>query len=166
MLFSEHQNHAFEYVQTADLSQFSGILVVSGDGLIYEVINGLMNRPDWSTVIKIPVGQLPGGSANGLACTISYLTNEYYKDLGTPEFSALMAFYFTKSVPSPMKLMRIQLESGKILHSFLNVEWGLAGDVDLESERYRFLASQRFLVGTLARLISKPRTTFTSLPVA
>jgi diacylglycerol kinase family enzyme len=32
--------HAKEYVrETSDLSQFDGIVVVGGDGLLYEVIN-------------------------------------------------------------------------------------------------------------------------------
>ena len=30
--------------------------MVSGDGLVHEIINGLMQRSDWSTAIHTPIG--------------------------------------------------------------------------------------------------------------
>ena len=49
----------------------SGIVLVSGDGLPHEAINALFNRPDWNVVSQIPIGVLPGGSANAFAKNIS-----------------------------------------------------------------------------------------------
>ena len=37
-----------------------------------QVINGLMQRVDWTSAIKKPVGCLPGGSGNALSCSINY----------------------------------------------------------------------------------------------
>jgi len=37
-----------------------------------QVVNGLMDRPDWKDAIKFPIGCLPGGSGNALSCAISY----------------------------------------------------------------------------------------------
>jgi hypothetical protein len=37
-----------------------------------QVINGLMNRDDWQDAIKTPIGCIPGGSGNALACSINY----------------------------------------------------------------------------------------------
>lgn len=37
------------------------IVTVSGDGLLWEVINGLMQRKDSLAAIKIPVGIIPAG---------------------------------------------------------------------------------------------------------
>ena len=31
--------------------------MVSGDGLVHEVYQGLMSRPDWQTAVKIAVGE-------------------------------------------------------------------------------------------------------------
>ena len=42
-----HAGHASSVVAAADLSLYSGIVVVSGDGLVSEVTNGLMSRADW-----------------------------------------------------------------------------------------------------------------------
>ena len=35
--FLEHQNHAFDLIQELDLSQYNGIVIASGDGLLHEV---------------------------------------------------------------------------------------------------------------------------------
>ena len=154
VVLTENPNFAKEYVKTNDLSEYKGIIVVSGDGLVFEVINGLLERPDWNKAIKIPIGQIPGGSANGLACSIAYLANEDYKD-SIKQFSNSLAFHYSKSESKPIDLIRIQLQNGRILHSFLNIEFGMPADIDLESERFRIMGSQRFLVGLLNRLISK-----------
>ena len=136
------------------LDEYRGIIVVSGDGLVYEVINGLMNRPDWREAIKTPVGQIPGGSANALACCTAHLTNEAFKNMSLGRFAASMAFYYSKSKPAPLDLVTIQLSNKRLIHSFLNVEWAIVADVDLESEKYRFLGNSRFLVGALKRILS------------
>ena len=39
------------------------------------------------------------------------------------------------------------------IFSFLSVTWGIISDVDIESEKYRFLGETRFLIGTLVRLV-------------
>jgi len=37
-----------------------------------QVVNGLMERSDWHEAIKMPIGVLPGGSANALASSIAH----------------------------------------------------------------------------------------------
>lgn len=56
----EKQNFAREYIKTLNLEDYSGILVISGDGLAHEVFNGLMEREDWRKAIKTPIGHIPG----------------------------------------------------------------------------------------------------------
>ena len=41
------------------------IVVVSGDGLLTEVLNSMMRRPDAAVVVKLPIGIIPAGSGNG-----------------------------------------------------------------------------------------------------
>lgn len=46
---------------------FDGIVTVSGDGLLHEVVNGLMLRKDWMEIReKVTIGGIPGGTGNGL----------------------------------------------------------------------------------------------------
>lgn len=42
-----------------DLSEIDGIVTVAGDGLLFEVINGLLKRQDWKNIMKIPLGVIP-----------------------------------------------------------------------------------------------------------
>lgn len=74
LFVSSKSGAAREYVvKTSDLTRhFDGIVIVSGDGLIFEVFNGLMSRDDWDQAIKIPIGVVPGGSGNGLSFSINY----------------------------------------------------------------------------------------------
>ena len=39
------------------------------------------------------------------------------------------------------------------IYSFLSITWGIVSDVDIESEKYRFMGETRFLIGTLIRLV-------------
>ena len=148
-----------------NLAEYRGIIVVSGDGLVHEVINGLMARDDWQTAIKTPLGHIPAGSANGLASTIAYLNNEIFQNISLEYFASTMAFNLNKYTAKPLDLVAIQLENGTLLHSFLNVEWAIIADVDLESEKYRYLGALRFLVGALSRILSKTKRMFNSTVV-
>ncbi|KAB0398439.1 hypothetical protein E2I00_014827, partial [Balaenoptera physalus] len=71
LIQTERHNHARELVQGLSLSEWDGIVTVSGDGLLYEVLNGLLERPDWEEAVKTPVGILPCGSGNALAGAVN-----------------------------------------------------------------------------------------------
>ena len=59
-------NHASEIIRDYNLEGIQGIIIVSGDGMLYEVVNGLLNRKDWNKVRNIPLGVIPGGGkSNG-----------------------------------------------------------------------------------------------------
>lgn len=70
-------------------------------------------------------------------------------------FAANSTFNLCKSIPVPMDLCICELSDKSIIHSFLAFEWAIVADVDLESEKYRFLGALRFVVGALKRIISK-----------
>lgn len=54
-----------------NLKEWEGIVTVSGDGLLYEVLNGLFDRPDWEDAVRMPIGVLPCGSGNALAGAVN-----------------------------------------------------------------------------------------------
>ena len=53
--------------------------LVSGDGLLHEVYNGIFEREDWRVTCKIPIGIIPAGSGNGLAYSIAWQNMESFK---------------------------------------------------------------------------------------
>lgn len=103
----------------------------------------------------MPIAQIPGGSANALACCACYLAKESFRNLSLENFATSMTFSLVKSEAVPLDLMRIQLCDGSVVGSFLSLEWAFIADLDLESERYRFMGDMRFTVGALPRILSK-----------
>ncbi|XP_057690019.1 sphingosine kinase 2 isoform X2 [Corythoichthys intestinalis] len=85
LIQTERQNHARELIREISLPEWDGVIIISGDGLLHEVINGLMERPDWEQAIKTPVGILPCGSGNALAGSINHHAG--YRGLGSARFT-------------------------------------------------------------------------------
>ena len=51
--------------------EYDAVVTVSGDGLIHEVVNGIMRRSDaFDFLKKVTIGCIPGGTANGLVKSI------------------------------------------------------------------------------------------------
>jgi sphingosine kinase len=139
LIITERRNHAYDHVAALDLSNLDFISTISGDGLIYEVINGLSSRPDGEVALKsIAVCPLPGGSSNGLVKSITYASHDDYSLINA-------AFIALKGKPSPLDLSLVQTPSSKQL-SFLMLGWALISDVDILSEFLRPLGELRMYV--------------------
>uniref|UniRef100_A0A3Q2T9Z7 sphingosine kinase n=1 Tax=Fundulus heteroclitus TaxID=8078 RepID=A0A3Q2T9Z7_FUNHE len=152
LIITERQNHARERVRDAELSQWDALVIMSGDGLLHEVINGLLERPDWEEAIRTPLGILPSGSGNALAASVHYYSG--VPQVTSEELLVSCGFLLCKGLVSHMDLVSLHLSSGDRLFSFLSLAWGFVADVDVESEKYRHAGAARFTVGTLVRLAS------------
>lgn len=164
LIITDRQNAARDYVNTAeDLNKWHGIVVVAGDGLVYEVVNGLMERSDGLQAIKTPIGVVPCGSGNGLAKSISHALRE---PLATNPF-LLSTFNAIKTKVVPMDLIRLQTSNSTIF-SFLSVGWGIIADIDIESERLRSLGKTRFTLWAFHRIANlktyKGRLSYLPIP--
>ncbi|XP_061472283.1 sphingosine kinase 1 isoform X2 [Rhineura floridana] len=150
IFITEKRKHAWDLVREANMSRWDALVVMAGDGLLYEVINGLMERPDWESVIQKPLCILPGGSGNALAASL----NHYYSKGQFIKEELLMncTYFLCKGLHAPMDLVSLHTASGKRLFSFLSFGWGFVSDVDIASERYRKLGGARFTVGTFQLL--------------
>ncbi|NWH68863.1 SPHK1 kinase, partial [Geococcyx californianus] len=144
---TERPHHAHEKVQDEDLSQWDTLVVMSGDGLLYEVVNGLMERPDWADAMKKPLCILPGGSGNALAASVNYYAGN--DNVAKRKLLTNCTFILCKGLHTQMDLVSLSTASGKRVFSFLGFGWGFISDVDIDSEKYRCLGNARFTVGTL-----------------
>ncbi|XP_055050988.2 sphingosine kinase 1 [Misgurnus anguillicaudatus] len=152
LVITERQNHARDLVRNADLTQWDALVILSGDGLLFEVVNGLMDRPDWEKAIQTPVGILPGGSGNALAASVHHYTQK--PQVWGEDLLISCGFVLCKGPISKLDLISIHLSSGVRLFSFLSIAWGFIADIDIESEQFRQIGSLRFFVGTMVRLAS------------
>ncbi|KAL1129400.1 hypothetical protein AAG570_013927 [Ranatra chinensis] len=143
-------NDARNVMRTQNLWQYTGgIVVVGGDGILFEAINGLMERPDWQPLLEnLRFGIIPCGSGNGLAKSISYASCEPHDN--SPVL--ISTLNIVRGLSSPMDLVRVETKN-LVLFSFLSIGWGLLADIDIESERLRSIGSQRFTIWSIARLI-------------
>nr|XP_021144341.1 sphingosine kinase 1 [Columba livia] len=147
VFITERAHHAQEKVRDEDLSQWDTLVIMSGDGLLHEVVNGLMERPDWADAMKKPLCILPGGSGNALAASINYYAGNDH--VAKKKLLTNCTFILCKGLHTQMDLVSLSMASGKRLFSFLSFGWGFISDVDIDSEKYRRLGNARFTLGTL-----------------
>lgn len=141
LIETTHPGHGFESIQTMDLAEIDGLVVIGGDGTLHEVINGLMNRADWETAIQTPLGVIPAGSGNGLCKTLLERAGEPYDPISA-------AFLIAKGRKQAFDLVEM-VQNGDRYYSFLSLEWAIASDVDIGSEHLRYLGSLRHTIQAL-----------------
>eukprot|EP00039_Didymoeca_costata_P027604 m.18786 g.18786 ORF g.18786 m.18786 type:complete len:567 (-) comp6400_c0_seq1:150-1850(-) len=140
-----HAGHALEHVRDMEsLDAYDAIVTVSGDGLLHECLNGVMQRKDWQECVKkIPFGIIPAGSGNAMAKTID-----------VPEPIAA-THNLIKGIPRGLDILSIRQQGLKQpLYAHLLFCWGLIADVDIESEKYRWAGEARFTFSGLGRIMS------------
>ncbi|XP_038065248.1 sphingosine kinase 1-like [Patiria miniata] len=152
LVVTNKQFQATEMAKTLDPNEWQGIVVVAGDGLVYEVLNGMMMHQDPSSVLKIPIGIIPAGSGNALFAAVMSKTGEQLAKL--PPLHA--AFLLCKGGHHPIDLVSITTPIRHI-HSFLALTWGIIADIDIESERFRWMGKPRFTIGTIIRVLNLRR---------
>ncbi|KAL9456159.1 hypothetical protein AB3S75_005392 [Citrus x aurantiifolia] len=139
------QLHAKEIVKGLDLSKYDGIVCVSGDGILVEVVNGLLEREDWNDAIKVPLGVVPAGTGNGMIKSLLDLVGEPCK-----ASNAILAV-----IRGHKRLLDVAtiLQGKTRFHSVLMLAWGLVADIDIESEKYRWMGSARIDFYALQRIL-------------
>jgi hypothetical protein len=127
--------------RSVDLSKYDAMTTISGDGLFWELVNGLLMRPDWQEAVKVPVSVMPGGSGNALAFAAGM------GDLETAAFSVV------RGRATPLDIATVRQAKHRFM-SFIVIAWGIVADVDFESERFRWMGGARFSVSAVQRIAS------------
>jgi len=147
-----HASHARELMATLPIDDYHAICTVSGDGLVYEVINGLLSRDDGREAVqKLPLSPAPGGTGNGLFASICHKAGEPIDIIGA-------AFLLVKGKPTPLDLWEYvrpataEVAEHRLGWSMLSLSWGIISDVDLESEVLRWAGPLRLTLYALWRI--------------
>lgn len=161
VLLTERANHAREVIAAEpDIARrWRGVIIVSGDGVIHEVMNGIFDRPDWKQVFQsVPLGVVPGGSGNGLSRSLIHAQNEPFDGKGA--VSSVMNVARGKIIP--LDLFHMDTSGTDVVDGpvnelphrigFLHISWGIIADVDIESEKIRGLGALRFTIYGLLRI--------------
>ncbi len=65
-----HRMHGVEIARDLDVQHFDAVGVVSGDGLLHEMLNGFAMRPDASKALALPLAPIPAGSGNAMSINL------------------------------------------------------------------------------------------------
>nr|BAK06536.1 predicted protein [Hordeum vulgare subsp. vulgare] len=146
---TRYRGHAREVASSLDLARYDGIVCVSGDGVLVELVNGILQRSDWEEAIKMPIGVVPAGTGNGMAKSLLHAASE------TCSVSDAV-FAIIKGHKQALDVCTI-VQGEKTVFSVLSTTWGSVADVDIESEKYRWMGSARFDFYALVRIINLRR---------
>ncbi|OVA13886.1 Diacylglycerol kinase [Macleaya cordata] len=142
---TQYRLHAKEISHSLDLTKYDGIVCVSGDGILVEVVNGLLQREDWASAIKMPLGIVSAGTGNGM---IKSLLDSV--DDPCSVSNAMLAII--RGHKRPLDVATV-LQGETRFFSVLMLAWGLVADIDIESEKYRWMGSSRLEFYGILRVI-------------
>ncbi|KAJ6502527.1 ATP-NAD kinase-like domain-containing protein [Mycena sanguinolenta] len=140
---TERAGHAYEISKTMSLD-YDAIVIVSGDGLIHEVMNGLAHHEQPVNAFKIPIAPVPTGTGNGLSLNILGLADGF--DV------CAAALNIVKGLPMKVDVFSFT-QNGKRTISFMSQALGLAADVDIGTDHLRWMGEARFTYGFLRGLV-------------
>ncbi|CAN7031913.1 hypothetical protein BRARA_H01062 [Brassica rapa] len=143
---TKYQLHAKEMVRSMDVSKYDGIVCVSGDGVLVEVVNGLLQRSDWQTVFKLPIGVIPAGTGNGMIKSL-------LDAVGLQCCANSATISIIRGHTRSLDVATISQGNTKFF-SVLMLAWGLVADIDIESEKFRWMGSARMDFYAIQRIIS------------
>jgi len=150
---TKYSGHAKELMKTLPLEEYCGIGVISGDGLVSEVTNGLASRiqsSDSSKVFellhKFPIAIIPAGSSNGMSSSFGA------KDIFTAVKNTI------EGAVRSVDINEITLKDNTKIWDCMHVSWGSVGDHDtLQENKFRWMDTNiRNLLAPLCTIIVKP----------
>ncbi|KAG2208311.1 hypothetical protein INT47_006167 [Mucor saturninus] len=146
---TEHQSHALEIARDLDIDAYDAIVTVSGDGIIHEVINGFIQRPDAREAMrKVPLGIIPAGTSNSFS--ISMLGEKQGFD---PIYTTLQVI---KGRSLAIDLCSINYGDERFF-SFLSHSFGISAYADLGTEHMRWMGDTRTVVGLLGEIFKNKK---------
>ncbi|XP_039029516.1 sphingoid long-chain bases kinase 1-like [Hibiscus syriacus] len=141
--------HAKKLASTVDISTCpDGIICIGGDGIVNEVLNGLLCRDNKKEGISIPIGIIPAGSDNSLVWTV----------LGVRD-PVSAAISIVKGGLTAIDVFAVEWIRTGVIHFGMTVSYyGFVSDVLELSEKYqkRFGPLRYFVAGFL-KLLCLPK---------
>ncbi|KAG8750651.1 sphinganine kinase lcb4 [Ceratobasidium sp. 428] len=136
---TERSKHGTELAQTFALD-YDALLTVSGDGLVFEVMNGFLKRPDAAKAFALPICPIPAGSGNALSVNLFGVKEGF--DVALASLNAVKGKKMSYDMCS-------FTQGGETSISFLSQAIGLMADLDLGTENMRWMGDTRFIAGYL-----------------
>lgn len=132
--------HATEIVRDADLSSYTGVVASGGDGSLFEVVNGVMQRAESD---RPPIGLLPLGTGNA-----------FCRDIGLEPGNWRSAVEFIAK-GSTCKVDVAKLDAAGDSFFYVNIAGiGFVRDAGKTAATLKFTGRMAYTLGTLWRCLA------------
>ncbi|KAK3091251.1 hypothetical protein FSP39_018288 [Pinctada imbricata] len=147
VIVTSHAKHATEFLLSCDLKGVDGVIAVGGDGILNEVIMGVLKRTQIQRQVNyddpnvamemsnLPVGIIPAGSGNVIA--------QYLYHTKCP-FTAAAKILQGHTLQSNVASVHMDQKMSAV--SSLILGFGLFGDMMKECEKHRNMGPSRYNV--------------------
>ena len=115
------------------------VIIIGGDGTFNEALNGIMINPIYEQQV---FGFLPGGTGNS-----------FLYDLEAQEYPEAIQL-ITRGRLKKIDILKLGFQSS-IKYSLNIVGWGLVSDINIMSEKLRFLGPARYNISSLYYILNK-----------
>ena len=141
ILKTEYAGHAKDYAKNLDYDNYDGLCAIGGDGTMYELINGMLEREDQK---KLPIGLVTGGTGNSFMYDVNCLD--------PVEACRRIVKYKLR----PVDIAQVNA-NGQNFYAFNIIGWGLATDAGLLAEKLRWLGGSRYDVASIIEVLKGKR---------
>jgi len=148
--YTTHHKHAVEIAKELCLD-YDVLVILSGDGLVHEALNGFALHAQSAQAFKIPVAPIPTGSANATSLNLLGLEDGF--DVSAAALNVI------KGRPMKIDLFAFTQGDTRVI-SFMSQALGLMAELDTGTDNWRWMGDTRFFLGFLRGLIA-----FKSCPV-
>ncbi len=140
---TRYAGHAYDYANTLDFNNFDGICAIGGDGTMFELINGMLNRNDKR---KIPIGLITGGTGNSFMHDLDCLD------------PVEAAKRIISGKLRPIDIAKVyNTKTKKVIYSFNIVGWGVATDANKRAEKLRWLGQIRYNIAAIIEVLKSSK---------
>jgi len=133
---TKYPNHAKEICRS--IKGYKNLILVGGDGTFNECINGLILNKNHLPI----VGFLPGGTGNS-----------FMHDLKALEYEDAIKLILRENTKS-IDVLKLNLFN-RVEYSINIVGWGMASDINILSEKLRFLGPSRYTIASIYYVFNK-----------
>jgi len=140
-------------IKDMNINNLDAIVSVGGDGLLHEIVDGLLKNKNPNAVLT-SLMVIPGGSSNGIASSIAYSQKCNIKISSICNL-LVTALVNGRTIKSDIVLLQQPVNSNSIpvlTPLVQSLSLGLVSDIDIESEYYKFLGKFRFDLCALLKI--------------
>eukprot|EP00052_Salpingoeca_macrocollata_P022869 m.199798 g.199798 ORF g.199798 m.199798 type:complete len:526 (+) comp21903_c3_seq4:129-1706(+) len=144
---TDHRGHATEFVAAMDTKKFTDVLVCGGDGMVSEVVTGLLSRA--SDRAELGLGIVPVGTANAMA---THLDHHHSKN--STQLIGMAVLGAIRGEKRRVDVLEVTAQDGTVRHGLSCFGWALSGAIALQADNMRWMPGQKSARYDIASLIT------------